>query len=252
MRPLLLSIVFIKVLLLALFSSEYKEAFFLPFIEIFLKTLSNPWTYVLDNSLNIEFPYHSLMLYIYSIFYLPAYLMNIDNYYLSNLFFKIPTLVSDLLILYFLNKLLPNRRKEIIILYFCSPIILYACYIHSQLDLFPIMLLFGSIYFIKKHELTYSSLLIGLACATKLNVLVVLPLIFIYILKNYKIQETLTYLFIFVFIYFIMNIPFIYSDGFQSLVLFNQPQSLFFSLSLLLLLLLKTMFRIVLVVLQAL
>ena len=232
MRPLLLSIVFIKVLLLALFSSEYKEAFFLPFIEIFLKTLSNPWTYVLDNSLNIEFPYHSLMLYIYSIFYLPAYLMNIDNYYLSNLFFKIPTLVSDLLILYFLNKLLPNRRKEIIILYFCSPIILYACYIHSQLDLFPIMLLFGSIYFIKKHELTYSSLLIGLACATKLNVLVVLPLIFIYILKNYKIQETLTYLFIFVFIYFIMNIPFIYSDGFQSLVLFNQPQSLFFSLSL--------------------
>jgi len=29
-----------------------------------------------------------------------------------------------------------------------------------------------------------------------------------------------------------MNIPFIYSDGFQSLVLFNQPQSLFFSLSL--------------------
>ena len=100
MRPLLLSIVFIKVLLLALFSSEYKEAFFLPFIEIFLKTLSNPWTYVLDNSLNIEFPYHSLMLYIYSIFYLPAYLMNIDNYYLSNLFFKIPTLVSDLLMLH--------------------------------------------------------------------------------------------------------------------------------------------------------
>ena len=232
MRLLLLSVLSVKILLLSLFSSEYKEAFFVPFLEIFLSSLSNPWDYVVENSLGIEFPYHSLMLYVYSVAYFPIYLLNIDNFYLSNIFFKLPTLISDLFIFYFLNKLLPNRRKEIILLYFCSPIILYACYLHSQLDLFPIMLLFGSIYFIKKQELSYSSLMAGLACATKLNVLVVLPLIIIYLLKNYRIEQTLTYLFVFICTYLLINSPFIHSDGFQSLVFFNQPQSLFFSLSL--------------------
>ena len=232
MRYIFVFGIIIKLFAAVLFSSEYKESFFVPFVDIFVTLQENPWEHVYLNSLSIEFPYHSLMLYVYSIPYSVIHLLDINNFYLSNFLFKIPTLISDFIILILLRKLFPGKDKEILIFYFLSPIVIYSCYLHSQLDLFPIMLLFSSIFFLQKKNISISSLLLGLAFATKLNVLVVFPLILLYLYRNFKVEEIFKYIVISFFIYFIINSPFIFSDGFKNLVLMNEQQSLLFSLSL--------------------
>ena len=55
---------------------------------------------------------------------------------------KIPMLIADLGILFILLKLFPHKEKNIYLYYFFNPVILYAIYIHSQLDIIPTSLLF--------------------------------------------------------------------------------------------------------------
>ena len=63
----------------------------------------------------------------------------------------------------------------------------------------------------------------------KSNVLVALPLIIIYLLKNTKFQNLLIYCAIIILSYFIISYPFITTSGYQFFVLNNPEQSLIFS-----------------------
>ena len=63
----------------------------------------------------------------------------------------------------YLLKLFPQKKISVFVIYFISPIILYAAYINSQLDLIPTAFLFFAFYSsdvpfsryfnIKKHEI---------------------------------------------------------------------------------------------------
>ena len=46
----------IKLILAGLFSSEYQDSLFIPFVNLFLSGHFNPWEYVWQNNLNLEFP----------------------------------------------------------------------------------------------------------------------------------------------------------------------------------------------------
>ena len=218
----------LKIVLGAIFSSDYENLLFTPFIKIFIQVAHNPWQYVFQNGLIEEFPYPPLMLYLYSFFlYLPTRL-GIDIQLINSLIFKIPTLIADLTIYFLLTKLFENKRKEIAMFYWASPIILYASYMHSQLDLVPTSLLFIGIYLLIKRKLVWSAILFGLAVSSKFHVIAILPLVLIYVYRNYGRHQAIRYFLIPTLVYLFITYPYLLSQGYINLVLSNPKQTLLF------------------------
>lgn len=205
------------------FSSEYTSDLFYPFLKSVSLDNINPWKNHFQIGLLDSFPYHGFMLLLLAPFVLLGEIIGLGEFFL-----KIPLLISDICILYVLLKLLPHREKRIYFFYFLNPIVLYSTYIHSQLDIIPTALLFVSIYFITLKKLKSSSILFGLAIATKVHVIVSLPLILFYLYKKFSVRLTLQYLIVSIIILIVSDSPFILSEGFINMVLLNPKQSLLF------------------------
>ncbi|WP_193311050.1 uridine kinase [Poseidonibacter ostreae] len=174
--------------------------------------------------MNLEsFPYHGLMLFLLAPFALLGEIIG-----MGEILIKIPLLISDVGILFVLLKLFPHKEKNIYMYYFLNPIILYSTYIHSQLDIIPTALLFASVYFLALQRLKISALFLGFALATKFHVIIALPLILFYLYRKFYFKSILTYLIISILVFITFDLPFIFSDGFIHMVLFNPKQSLLF------------------------
>jgi len=221
----------VKLLLAGFFSSDYQNLMFIPFIEHFIDNLkdglSNPYQtwYLLKTG--VSFPYQFVMILIESIGMFLIKIFDVDSIFLTNLLFKLPIIVFDLIGLIFLFKIFPRRKKEISILYYTSPIVLYSSYIHSQLDIIPIVILIISIYYLitgnKKKNLLFA-LFLGIAIMTKHSIMIVVPILFIYLYKKDGLLEAIKAFFITFSIILLFSLPFL-SDGYINNVLFNVEQS---------------------------
>ena len=220
-------IVLIKIILMFCFSSEYSLYLFQPFVNLFLNGVFNPWQYYYINNFNIDaFPYHPLMLYIHAI---PSLLGTFfENIYITNFLFKIPLLLGDILLYKILLSFFSDKKNKVILFYFLNPIIIYGTYIHSQLDIIPMALLFLSLLYLYKQKIIISSICIGLAIATKFHIFLTLPLFFLYSIKKYSFIKSIQFIYVPIICLIIIDLPFIMSDGFLSMVIFNQKQSLLF------------------------
>jgi len=220
----------IKVVISMLFSSQINDDLFYPFVNNFVKGEYNIWDFYFNNNLNLEaFPYHPTLLYILSI---PSYfieLLSIDNYFLRNLIFKAPSLIFDLLIYSLLIKEFSRQKEKIFIFYYLNPIIFYAIFMHSQLDIIPTFFLFASIFALKKYRVLISSILFGLAISCKAHVLIVLPLILFYIFKRTNFKKVIVFLLSCLIVFLLIDLPFLFSEGFYHMVLFNEKQSEIFN-----------------------
>lgn len=217
-------IVIIKIIILFVFSSEYNSILFQPFVNTFINNgLLNPWQFYLEHNLNLDsFPYHSIMLLILCPFAVLSNLFHFDA------LFKLPLLFADIGILYVLLKTFPNKVKSVYLFYFLNPIIVYAIYIHSQLDIIPTAILLYSIYLLMVNKNNYSSLVFGLALATKIHIIIALPLLFFYLYKIKNIKVALKYIAVSLTVFLLFDLPFLFSEGFIQMVLLNPKQSLLF------------------------
>lgn len=218
----------LKGVVLIVFSSDYQDQLFIPFVDFFLGNGRNPWQYFFEQgSLNM-FPYSPLMLYALSIAYAPYHafsaLIGADITALQNLFFKLPTLAADLLITGILFRLYPSKVKEIVLFYCASPIVLYAAYIHSQLDLIPTAVFLLAVYSIVRNRFWVGAGVFGLAIAIKLHVLAALPLLVLYVWKKTNIKIAAGVLLIPAVVYGLVVLPFLWNAGFIEMVLRNQEQ----------------------------
>jgi len=214
----------IKIIILLVFSSEYSSLLFQPFVHSFVDNgVSNPWQFYIEHNLNLDsFPYHPLMLFILCPFTILSKLLHFDA------LFKMPLLLADLGILYVLLKSFPNKEKSVYLFYFLNPIIIYAIYIHSQLDIIPTALLLYGIYLLINNKFNYSALVFGLALATKIHIIIALPLIFFYLYKIKNIKVAFKYVLVSLIIFLLFDLPYLFSEGFVKMVLLNPKQSLLF------------------------
>ncbi len=218
----------IKILLMGSFSSDYEELMFKPFLEHFFADVGrNPYESFLLRYGFIAFPYPPLMLLAEGVGYALMQFVR-DNYFLSHVLFKLPLLLADFMGLYFMMKLYPHNRKPIGILYFASPIVLYAVYMHGQLDIIPTALLLGSIYFFfqkgLRAEVCFALLLVS-ALMTKLHILGVLPLILIYLWNKREYRKLGWGLGLMAAAFWLLSVT-VSSYAFWHSVLFNREQSL--------------------------
>lgn len=221
-------IFFVKWLILGLFSSGYQQDLFYPFTNWFVVNIDNPWSAVYNGTLLADFPYSTTMLYVLSIFNYLMDKINIDIYFINNLIYSTPLILSDLLIAYCLVELTQYKKSRVALLYVLSPIVLFSTYIHNQLDVIPISILLLSLVFFVKGKYLRASIIFGLSLGAKLNVLLALPLLMIYMYKH----RDLGWIFLFPAIsfttFFISALPFIASDSYMELVLLSSKQKLLF------------------------
>ena len=220
-------IIVFKLMLMGFFSSDYQNKMFVPFVNAFLSG-KNPYNYFYENSLHPSFPYFPLMLLIESVGGLLLKLFNPTSIFIKNLLFKLPLLMFDILEFRVLLRL-RVRFKYLVVFYFCSPVILYATYIHGQLDIIPTTLFVLAIYFLldwkNEHNLLLYAMFLGLAISCKAHILAAVPILFFYVAKkrDYLISiKTLLISFITVAIF---TIGF-WGEGFIHTVLFNKEQAL--------------------------
>lgn len=219
--------VLFKLLLMGFFSSDYQNLMFIPFVKCFLTGEGNPYQIYYDYNLLPSFPYPPVMLFMECIGGMFVTFFPDLPIFLQNLLFKIPVLLMDLLGLFYLMKISKTKRKYILALYFLSPVILYASYMHGQLDIIPTAFLIGSIYYLTQKGISGSEwkyeVFLTLALASKFHIIVVFPLFFLYLYKKrgYKWAFILTGIPILMTIAIVL--PF-WGSGFANMVLFNKEQ----------------------------
>ena len=220
-----------KFVLAGLFSSDYQDALFRPFVCGWIKTGGNPYELFAQTQM---FPYPPLMLFIESVGGLFSIPFGTGTF-LANALFKMPVFAFDILCFVFLAKMFPRKKRQVTVIYFCSPILLYSGYMHGQLDIIPTALLTGSVYFMlsrNRHRDIASSLLVTAALCTKFHILAVLPLFFIFREKRDGWRKALVYgLFIPALGAAAAAAPF-WSGGFVKNVLFNREQAVLTQVSL--------------------
>ena len=223
--------VLFKLLLMGFFSSDYQDQMFIPFVDLFLNG-ENPYQVYYDNGLLPSFPYPSVMLLVECIGGVFVTFLDGIPVFFQNLVFKLPILLADLLGLYYLFRISRDKRKYILALYFLSPIILYASYMHGQLDLIPTVFLVGAVYYLSdmslaaKRERAYEwrfILFLTLALASKLHIAAALPLFFLYIYKRKGWKKAVCMTGIPVALTVAAALPF-WGSGFVNMVLLNREQ----------------------------
>lgn len=229
--------VILRIILMGLFSSDYQDKMFEPFIGSWLNGIPNgifnPYQYCYDNNIEMNFPYPAVMLFAMSGGKLLCMLAPDAPLFIHNVLFKLPLLVFDFIGCVYLIKMFPERKEQCLWIYLFSPITLYATYMHGQLDIIPISLLFAALYYLsgKKNRLHFylSAVLTAAAVLAKLNVIAVAPLILLYILKRYDLWSVLKYLICTMALsgvgFFILR-----GDGFMHNVIYTNEQNALFSL----------------------
>ena len=171
-----------KLLIGTLFASFVLKDLFIPFIDFFVTNLENPYRNFLDVNSPQNFPYPTLMLLILSTpVFLAELFLDLETLpvQLSFSIYRLPLLLADLGILLILSSWVrAESQKRLIWLYWFSPVLFYISYIHGQLDVIPIFLLFLSLNYLFKQNILLSGLILGLAISTKTMVILSLPAFF--------------------------------------------------------------------------
>ena len=219
-------ILLFKILLMGLFSSDYQNQMFIPFVNTFLDG-NNPYNYYYENGLAGAFPYFPVMLLCESVGGGIIRLFSIQSLFWVNFWFKLPLLLFDVAGLWLLLRMKMSYKYAVII-YFCSPIILYSTYMHGQLDIIPTVFLIASLFFLTskktKWDTAWYSVFLGLSLASKLHILAAVPILFLYVVKKKGLLAAIGYHALTAGVVLICSAPF-FCRGFVETVLFNKEQS---------------------------
>ncbi len=109
-----------------------------------------------------------------------------------------------------------------------SPVMLFAIYMHGQLDIIPTVLLLIAVYYLMKNEnkrdLLLFSVFLALSIGTKFHILAAVPILFLYLYKKRGLTAaglcgciTLTTV-------LVMAAPLLHSEGFWNYVIMNKEQ----------------------------
>src|SRR3989344_3720121 len=226
-----LTVLAIKIVVSFLLASDFMTNLFVPFVDYFISNpLSNPYQHFFDIGSVKSFPYPLLMLFLVSI---PGILLGAfgGSAFFGIFSIRLSLLAADIVIFAILYRLLQGKEKHTLFLYWASPVVFYITYVHGQLDMIPVALLFASAYFLKNRSYVKSSILLAAALATKSFVLVALPIYFIYLAQKKLPYRNIAILLIIVgIVYSVFVLPYA-TEGFMHMVFEAEEQFRLFSLS---------------------
>jgi len=226
----------VKIILGSIFASYFLSNLFIPFISFFVIDFDNPYAAFASKGAAESFPYPALMLFVLSFpIIIAEFFVDLRQLpeQLSYFLFRLPLLAADLGIFIILRSWLGKQNlKKLMLLYWFSPALLYITFIHGQLDVIPIFLLFLCLDFLFKKKIIISSIVFGLALSTKTMIILSLPFICLYLIsKEARIYHAFVFSFFAAATFIVINISFIFDPLFQQMVFFNSEQGKIFEIA---------------------
>lgn len=129
-------------------------------------------------------------------------------------------LALDVLLLLLLRRLVdPQRRGALSFAYWLSPIVIYVCYWHAQLDILPVAILSASLLLLRGRRFALSGLVLGSAVAAKLSMGVAVPFMWIYATSSRRLRAAAAPLILGTLAGLAVLLPLLLSPGFHRMVL---------------------------------
>ncbi len=229
---------FLKIAVGFFLASNFATELFIPFIHYFtLHPTENPYQYFKEIGNVTSFPYPFGMLLImsapFALFGLLTESTHTAISHIDLLLLRTPLLLADIGILCILIAWFKRFQKEVLILYWMSPVLFYISYIHGQLDVVPIFFLFTSLYYLTKERDYLALIFLGCALATKTGMVIIVPFIALYLLKERKnVIHSLIKLTVPCIVFFIVNAHVLFTEGFIEMVFKTKEEFKVFDLML--------------------
>jgi len=217
----------IKLIFIVFFIPEVQADWFVSFMmQTFENPSVDPWSsYINSGDTILAFPYGPIMF----LAHLPTTFLGwvIDSWtgveYFSGLGFRASLLIADILILGLLLQNFESRWKGLLIYYWFSPLVLFITYWHGQTDIIPVAILLLSISFLKNNKILQGGLIFGCAVAAKHSMLIVFPFIVLYLwFKRGTTGSAYKFVFLSLACLTVIEGPYLFSSGFQQMVINNR------------------------------
>lgn len=226
--PIFLIVLGIKIVLAALFASQIFTEEYIPFVDYFVSSgFGNPYEHF---ATTLAFPYPGLMLVILAIpRLLFAPLFYLDSSFIEIFVYRLPILAADFGIFVILARWLKTKQNGVLLLYWCSPVLIYINYVYGQLDAVPMALLFGFLYFLFKEKLLWATVFLSLCLVTKTGMILAFPFIAAYIwLRRFSLWHILLLLGTPVLFFFIFHAGVVRDPNFISTIMHMPDQQKIF------------------------
>ncbi len=194
-NPLFAVGVVIRIFLLLFAAPVVQSKWFVPFLkEALVHPSIDPWsTHLAHGGDPMGFPYGPVMYLLHAPLVWVGDIIDrsvgTDCY--AGIGFALTILGLDIGCLLLLEKLLRVPAHRLLVPYWLSPIVIYICYWHGQTDMVPVYLLLASLYFLQRLRVEYAGGALALAMAAKLSMLLPLPFLCVYFLRNKRIRRGL-------------------------------------------------------------
>jgi len=217
----------LKLFFILLFVPEVQQEWFVSFmVQTFEQPSVYPWSSYLDSGGNLlSFPYGPIMFLAHFPSTFIGWLIDSSTglNYFSGLGFRVSLLMADILILIILLQQFEDRWRGLLIHYWLSPLVIFITYWHGQTDLIPVSILVLSIALLKNKKILRSGLVFAGAVAAKHSMAIVFPFIAVYLwFKRGIVTNAYKFVVFFLLAFLIIEGPFLFSDGFQQMVVNNR------------------------------
>ena len=218
-HPIFILGVLIKIGLISLNQQADVYNGYIHFIDLAMQNPTNAWQNWFElNGADSVFPYGVIMLYLFLPFFTTAKLFNFD---LSLAYFA-TLFVFDVVLLFLLLRGFDKHQTLTLILYWLSPVILFASYFQGFNDLIPTSLMMLSFAYIKKQNFRIAGVFLAFAIATKLSITLVLPLFVLYFYSNLNLRKRgIDFVITFLPIMLILNLPMVLTSEHWQMILNN-------------------------------
>jgi uridine kinase len=218
-HPIFILGVLIKIGLISLNQQADVYNGYIHFIDLAMQNPTNAWQNWFEvNGADSVFPYGVIMLYLFMPFFTTAKWFNFD---LSLAYFA-TLFVFDVVLLFLLLRGFDKHQTLTLILYWLSPVILFASYFQGFNDLIPTSLMMLSFAYIKKQNFRIAGVFLAFAIATKLSITLVLPLFLLYFYSNLNLRKRgIDFVITLLPLLLILNLPMVLTPEHWQMILNN-------------------------------
>lgn len=205
-------------------------SWYAPFLDISTSALTlDPWSaWIISGGDPVAFPYGYAMWLAFLPLSLVAKITGLPLLYAYDL----TLLAADFGLLLTLHRLLPDRQRLLLLVYWLSPIIILASYGLGLNDAIPALLLVMSIVFVRRVELKLAGILLAAAISAKLSMVVALPFFAIYLFNNRALrQRSPEFLSGFGFSILVLGGAFLFSEAGLQMLLGNREMGKIYQLA---------------------
>ncbi|SDO87790.1 Uridine kinase [Pseudomonas arsenicoxydans] len=195
---------------------------YLPFLDNSTRTLTlDPWgTWMNQGGVITAFPYGYVMWGAFLPLILLCKVLSLPLI----LGYGLTLIGADFLLLAVLRKIVPNRDRLLVAVYWLSPIVVVGTYVLGFNDLIPVLLLACSLYFLKRARLILTGVIVVTAISAKLSMVLAVPFFLIYLQHNRPLRQHLPRLLIGLAVGTVVTLlPFLLSSSGVSMLI-NSPE----------------------------